>query len=282
LRACIAVVPAATRIGVTAVGEGRLDTKDSRRSVDRRPEPNARSDVSRGRFPARRPRPPPIEDVGDPLEARRVGGQHPDGVATELDAQRNGLGGCDGEPPVGAAPEHGSGQHAVLGRVAAGGVLGDLVAEPVGGPLPRDLLEGLEDVGVVAEHEVAVRGRQQGADGGDLGIGRVVPVLQSAVQAGHDHLGARPAAAPLEAERPGEVPDVDATAVDDARLRALGPGAMGAGGRDPGAFERVQRADQPVGPVVQRAGARTVPPGSRLGTAAGWPPAASGARFRRT
>src|SRR3712207_8620664 len=47
-----------------------------------------------------------------------------------------------GEPPVVPAGEGEPGHHRVLGGVATGGVLGDVVAEPVRGPLPRDPLEG--------------------------------------------------------------------------------------------------------------------------------------------
>ena len=59
-----------------------------------------------------------------------------------------------GEMPVGTAGERERRAHRVLGPAWAGrGVLREAVAQPVGDPLATDLLEGLHDVGVVAEHE---------------------------------------------------------------------------------------------------------------------------------
>ena len=95
----------------------------------------------------------------------------------------------DGEPAVGTPGEREAGGHLVVG-VALLGHLGDEVPEPVGDPLPPDPLERLHDVRVVAEDQVDVGRGQQRADGGDLRAGRVVVVLQAAVQARDDDLGA--------------------------------------------------------------------------------------------
>ena len=84
-----------------------------------------------------------------------------------------------------------------------------LVAEPVGDPLAADLLEGLHDVGVVAEHEVDVGGREQGA--GDRALGRrlVGDVLHAAVHARHHDVRAGPAGAGGVGEDAGDVGRVE-------------------------------------------------------------------------
>jgi hypothetical protein len=69
--------------------------------------------------------------------------------------QRDRLGRGDGEPPSGAPGEREPGHDLVVG-IALPGHLGDEVAQPVGHPLSADLLEGLDDVGVMADHEVDV------------------------------------------------------------------------------------------------------------------------------
>src|SRR3954468_23252366 len=91
LSACIAVVPAATRIGGTAVGEGGADTgtpggRWNGLSTLVRACTSARDDVQSCRDGT-----PPAEHLGHPLEGRGIGGVDPDLAAEDVDVQRHRL-----------------------------------------------------------------------------------------------------------------------------------------------------------------------------------------------
>src|SRR4051812_8430893 len=131
LSACIAVVPAGTRTVAVAVDEDGIDTGALQRVVwsdgNVASEPSARPASLRHDFQPGGDRAPPVQDPGDPGGALGVGGDDADGVGADLDPQRHGLGLRHREPPVGAAGEGEAGRDGVLGRVAPGRVLGEVV-----------------------------------------------------------------------------------------------------------------------------------------------------------
>jgi hypothetical protein len=113
--------------------------------------------------------------------------------------------------------------HLVVG-IALPRHLGDEIAQPVGNPLAADLLGRLDDVRVVADHQVDVRRGEQPVHRLDLGRRRLVLVLHAAVQADDDELRPGGAGAGGAGEEAADVRDV--LDVDRPRLGRRRPGPV--------------------------------------------------------
>ena len=83
-----------------------------------------------------------------------LGRYHGDAISRALDSGRDCLGQGDREPAIGASGEGESSDYRIVGGVAV--LLGDVVTQAVGDPFAVDVLDRLDDVGVVANDQVDV------------------------------------------------------------------------------------------------------------------------------